>query len=66
MRPTNTTEMEQHIEPLTKGIVIFGATGDLCRKKLIPSLFKLWEKKLLPQGFTIVGASGEILEEMPG
>ena len=50
-------EMEQHIEPLTKGIVIFGATGDLCRKKLIPSLFKLWEKKLLPQGFTIVGAS---------
>ena len=22
-------------EPLTKGIVIFGATGDLCKKKLI-------------------------------
>ena len=57
MRPIITMEMEQHIEPLTKGIVIFGATGDLCRKKLIPSLFKLWEKKLLPQGFTIVGAS---------
>ena len=55
--PRITKEMEQHIEPLTRGIVIFGATGDLCKRKLIPALFKLWEKKLLPLGFTIVGAS---------
>ena len=32
-------------EILTYQIVIFGATGDLCRKKLIPALFKLHEKK---------------------
>ena len=38
--PTNTMEME----PLTKGIVIFGATGDLCKKKLIPALYKLAEE----------------------
>jgi len=44
-------------EPLTRGIVIFGATGDLCKKKLIPALHKLWEKDLLPKGFTITGAS---------
>ena len=31
---TTTMETEQHI---SKGIVIFGATGDLCKKKLIPS-----------------------------
>ena len=43
--------------PLTKGIVIFGATGDLCKRKLIPALYKLWEKNLLPEGFTITGAS---------
>jgi glucose-6-phosphate 1-dehydrogenase len=43
--------------PLTKGIVIFGATGDLCKKKLIPALHKLWEKGLLPKGFTITGAA---------
>tara|TARA_S200002703_G_scaffold158392_1_gene168636 strand:- start:4165 stop:5502 length:1338 start_codon:yes stop_codon:yes gene_type:complete len=43
--------------PLTKGIIIFGATGDLCKKKLIPALYKLWEKNLLPEGFTITGAS---------
>ena len=44
-------------EPLTKGIVIFGATGDLCRKKLIPALYKLWEKELLPEHFVITGAA---------
>ena len=44
-------------EPLTKGIVIFGATGDLCKRKLIPALHKLWEKNLLPDGFVITGAS---------
>jgi glucose-6-phosphate 1-dehydrogenase len=52
-KQTNTMEME----PLTRGIVIFGATGDLCKKKLIPALFKLWEKDLLPNQFTITGAA---------
>ena len=50
-----TTTME--MEPLTKGIVIFGATGDLCKKKLIPALHKLWEKKLLPDNFLITGCA---------
>ena len=45
------------MEPLTRGIVIFGATGDLCRRKLIPALYKLWMKELLPEGFVITGAS---------
>ena len=44
-------------EPLTSGIVIFGATGDLCKKKLIPALYKLWEKELLPHNFLITGCS---------
>ena len=43
--------------PLTRGIVIFGATGDLCKRKLIPALYKLWEKELLPEHFVITGAS---------
>ena len=50
-----TTTMET--EPLTKGIVIFGATGDLCKKKLIPALYKLWLKDLLPENFLITGCS---------
>ena len=43
--------------PLTSGIVIFGATGDLCKKKLIPALYKLWQKKLLPENFLITGCA---------
>jgi glucose-6-phosphate 1-dehydrogenase len=43
--------------PTSKGIVIFGATGDLCKKKLIPALYKLWEKKLLPENFLITGCA---------
>ena len=44
-------------DALTKGIVIFGATGDLCKKKLIPALYKLWLKDLLPENFLITGCS---------
>ena len=52
-KQTNTMETA----PLTKGIVIFGATGDLCKKKLIPALHKLWEKDLLPDNFLITGCA---------
>jgi len=52
-RQTNTMETE----PLTRGIVLFGATGDLCKRKLIPALHKLWEKDLLPKEFLITGAA---------
>ena len=48
-----TMEMEQ----LTNQIVIFGATGDLCRRKLIPALMNLHNKKLLPENLRIVGTS---------
>lgn len=36
-------------------IVIFGASGDLTNRKLMPSLFNLCRKKRLPQGFEILG-----------
>ena len=52
---TQTNTMET--EPLTRGIVIFGATGDLCKRKLIPALYKLWEKGLLPENFVITGSA---------
>ena len=53
---TNQTNMME-TEPLTRGIVIFGATGDLCKRKLIPALHKLWEKGLLPDNFVITGSA---------
>lgn len=36
-----------------KNIVIFGATGDLCRRKLIPALYELHKRNLLPSDFKI-------------
>ena len=58
VKMTTTTQMTMtETEPLTKGIVIFGATGDLCKKKLIPALYKLWKKGLLPDNFLIVGSA---------
>ena len=39
-------------EPLT--LVIFGGTGDLTRRKLLPALFALFVEKLLPDVFRIV------------
>lgn len=37
--------------------VIFGITGDLARRKLLPALLALYSKKLLPPRFSIVGVS---------
>src|SRR5260221_12548513 len=36
-------------------LVLFGATGDLAKNKLIPSLFTLFTKKELPKDFFIFG-----------
>ena len=35
--------------------VIMGATGDLTARKLIPSLFHMYQNDRLPEAFTIVG-----------
>src|SRR3974377_947404 len=36
-------------------MVIFGASGDLTKRKLIPAIFDLERQGMLPAGFTIVG-----------
>lgn len=36
-------------------LTIFGATGDLARRKLLPALYNLLAQKLLPDEFVIVG-----------
>ena len=40
---------------LPTSIVIFGASGDLTQRKLVPSLFNLYRKGRLPKQFRIVG-----------
>lgn len=38
-------------------VVIFGASGDLTRRKLVPSLFRLRKQGLLPPTLAVVGIS---------
>ena len=42
-------------EPVS--FVIFGASGDLSRRKLIPALYHLYKKNRLPQEFKIFGVA---------
>ena len=44
---------KKSVEPCT--IVIFGASGDLTARKLIPALYHLFTEKLLPNPFQIIG-----------
>ncbi len=38
-------------------LVIFGASGDLTRRKLVPALYGLFRERLLPDGFAVLGVS---------
>ncbi len=61
------TEHEEQQNPLTAGLerlpvapttlVIFGATGDLARRKLLPALYNLAHEGALPERFHLVGVS---------
>ena len=44
---------QQICDPVT--IVIFGASGDLTHRKLIPALYAAYQQKLLPENFSIIG-----------
>ncbi|MBN9623326.1 MAG: glucose-6-phosphate dehydrogenase, partial [Actinobacteria bacterium] len=51
--------MDRAAEPVTKNqvIVLFGATGDLAKRKLLPGMFHLAQVGLMPDGFRIIGAA---------
>lgn len=38
-------------------LVIFGASGDLTARKLVPSIYKLYKAKQLPDNFVVLGVS---------
>ena len=42
---------ERETVPCT--LVIFGATGDLTRRKLVPALYNIARDRLLPPGFSV-------------
>jgi glucose-6-phosphate 1-dehydrogenase len=44
-------------------LVIFGASGDLTRRKLLPSLYNLAEDGLLPEPFAVLGIARPAIDE---
>ena len=44
-------------------IVIFGASGDLTARKLIPSVFNLFKKDLLPERYAILGVGRSVFTD---
>ena len=69
---TSTTVEQEN--PLTEGLerlpvhsttlTIFGATGDLAKRKLLPALYNLAHEGALPERFNLVGVSrGELTDE---
>jgi glucose-6-phosphate 1-dehydrogenase len=55
-------ELGRHIcEPCI--LVIFGATGDLAKRKLIPAIYYLAKARLLPKKFLVIGYSRQNMND---
>jgi glucose-6-phosphate 1-dehydrogenase len=59
----STPLLAEELVPEDHVIVLFGATGDLARRKLLPGLFKLSRAGLLPERYRIVAASRTELDD---
>src|ERR1700739_5025167 len=42
--------------PSNRVLVLFGATGDLAKRKLFPGFFRLHREGLMPRDFRIIGS----------
>jgi len=51
------------LRPPPTALVIFGATGDLTQRKLLPALYNLAHDEYLPEGFVVVGAARSSLTD---
>ena len=49
--------LQQDRIPAPQILVIFGASGDLTQRKLVPSLYKMYQERRLPPEITIVGVA---------
>ena len=56
---TESAQEDRAAEPVKTDqvIVLFGATGDLAKRKLLPGMFHLSQVGLMPEGFRIIGAA---------
>ena len=56
-RPAGHSPQHGHAKPDPHIIVLFGATGDLAKRKLLPGLHHLFRAGLLPEEFRVIGSS---------
>jgi len=63
VRPEDLSQLPTGAERIPEAgiLVIFGASGDLTRRKLLPALFHLEQAGLLPANFAIVGVARRLL-----
>jgi glucose-6-phosphate 1-dehydrogenase len=59
---TAATEGDAAQVPQDQMIVLFGATGDLARRKLLPGMFHLAQAGLMPRRFRIIGTARRGIE----
>src|SRR5262245_28902142 len=55
--------MENHIYSEAAVLAIFGAGGDLTRRKLVPALYDLFLDRYLPQRFAVIGVDLQPLDD---
>src|SRR5580693_9375175 len=70
LREHQMTETSKQLSPPVSGqpagpcaMVIFGASGDLTKRLLLPSLYHLAKKRLLPKEFALVGCAIEPINQ---
>jgi glucose-6-phosphate 1-dehydrogenase len=54
-------QLERQPDPCI--VVIFGASGDLTKRKLLPALYHLEQSGFLPEKFAVLGVARRPLED---
>ena len=60
---STTQSPDEEKTPESLGLIIFGASGDLTERKLIPALFNLWIRDQLPERWYVFGVSLVSMED---
>lgn len=60
---TNVTSSQEPLLSKASTVVLFGATGDLAKIKLLPSLYDLFSRDMLPEDFHIVAFARKDFDE---
>jgi glucose-6-phosphate 1-dehydrogenase len=50
-------------QPIDQILVIFGASGDLTYRKLIPAVYALYDQQMLPQNFRVLGLGRTVMSD---